>query len=217
MDVREQILDAATRRFAAHGVDGTSLSAIADEVGVRKASLLYHFASKDTLHRAVLDQVLSHWSRVLPRLLEAAAGEDRFDALLKETIRFFAADPDRARLVLREVLDRPALMRERLAASVQPWLDAIAGYIRRGQARGELRSDVDPEAYLVHVVQMIVGGTAIASTLGVVLGEGEERDTERLLTELERMARVGLFTEAGLAAAAQRKRERANERAITPD
>ena len=87
MDAREQTLDAATRLFAAQGYGGTSLSAIADAVGIRKASLLYHFPSKDALHRAVLDQILEHWSQVLPRLLEAAAGDDRFDALLHEVVQ----------------------------------------------------------------------------------------------------------------------------------
>lgn len=195
MDVRTHILDVATRRFAAHGVDGTSLSAIAGDVGVRKPSLLYHFPSKDALHQAVLDGVLSRWNEVLPRLLEAASGDDRFDALLDETVAFFLSDPDRARLVLREVLDRPEQMRERLAAAVQPWIRVIAGYIERGQTHGEVREDVDPEAYVVHVIHMIVGGVAIADTLGVVLSGGGADERARLVAELKRMARLGLFTE----------------------
>ncbi|MFK7991734.1 MAG: TetR/AcrR family transcriptional regulator [Sandaracinaceae bacterium] len=193
MDVRSNILDVATRRFAANGVDGTSLSAIAGDVGVRKPSLLYHFPSKDALHQAVLDGVLSRWNEVLPRLLEAASGDDRFDALLDETVAFFLDDPDRARLVLREILDRPDAMRDRLAAAVQPWIRVIAGYVERAQAHGEVRGDVDPRAYVVHVIHMIVGGIAIADTLGVVLGGEDER--QRLVTELKRLARVGLFTE----------------------
>ena len=202
MDVRSQILNVATRRFAAHGVDATSLSSIADEVGVRKPSLLYHFASKDQLHRAVLDQVLSHWNEALPRLLEAAAGDDRFDALLGETIRFFSDDPDRARLLLREVLDRPEELRARLVEAVQPWIAVIAGYVRRGQESGELRGDADPEAYLFHVIHLVVGGIAIADTLGVILGVGADGQYRRWVEELKRIARVGLFTEAGLLAAA---------------
>jgi AcrR family transcriptional regulator len=46
---REQILDAAAALFAEHGLSGTSTRAIAERVGIRQASLYYHFAGKDDL------------------------------------------------------------------------------------------------------------------------------------------------------------------------
>jgi len=208
MDIRDQILDVATRRFAAHGYGSTSLSAIADEVGIRKASLLYHFPSKDELHRSVLDAVIDRWNEVLPRLLAAVTSDDRFDTLLQETVRFFVEDPDRARLILRETLDSPDSMRERLSNAVAPWIVVIAGYIERGQESGELRRDVDPQAWLLHVIHLIVGGTAIADTLGVVLGEGAEPgEIERLSKELERIAKISLFTDEGLRRMNERRAE----------
>lgn len=212
MDVRTHILDVATRRFAAHGYGATSLSAIADEVGIRKPSLLYHFASKDALHRAVLDLVLEHWNEVLPRLLQAAARDDRFDALLHEMVGFFVEDPDRARLLLREVLDRPEAMRGRLRDAVAPWIGVIAGYIRRGQESGELRAEADPEAYLLHVIHIVIAGVATAETLGGALAvDGRATDSGRLSRELERIAKVSLYTDAGLEKMNARRAERAAE------
>lgn len=209
MDVRTQILVAATRLFAAQGYGATSLAAIADEVGIRKASLLYHFPSKDALHQSVLDNLLSHWNETLPRLLEAVAGEDRFDALLDETVRFFVGDPDRARLLLREALDRPEAMRERLRQSVRPWMDVIAESIVKGQEHGELRRDADPEAYLLQVIHLVVGGIATSDTLGVLLSDdGETPDIERLTRELTRVAKASLFTDQGLSRRAARTRAR---------
>lgn len=209
MDVRTQILVAATRLFAAQGYGATSLAAIADEVGIRKASLLYHFPSKDALHQSVLDNLLSHWNETLPRLLEAVAGEDRFDALLDETVRFFVGDPDRARLLLREALDRPEAMRERLRQSVRPWMDVIADSIVKGQEHGELRREADPEAYLLQVIHLVVGGIATSDTLGVLLSDdGETPDIERLTRELTRVAKASLFTDQGLSRRAARTRAR---------
>src|SRR5689334_20820974 len=113
----DQILRVATHLFAERGFDGTSLQDIAAAVGLRKPSLLYHFASKDDLRRAVLESLLSRWNDVLPRLLLAAtSGEDQFTSLIDEAVGFFAADPDRARLILREALDRPAELRLLLSA-----------------------------------------------------------------------------------------------------
>ena len=204
--MRTQILEAATRLFAAKGYEGASLSAIAERVGIRKASLLYHFSTKDDLHRAVLDGILTRWNDVLPRLLEAAAGEDRFEAILDETVGFFVADPDRARLLLREALDRPEAMRARLDAAVRPWLGVIAASIRRGQETGDLRAECDPEAYVLQIIHLVVGGIAITDTLSTALDEGPgSPDTERLVTELKRLARAGLFTPAGLARLSERR------------
>src|SRR6516225_3600253 len=133
-DVRAAIVAAATRLFAARGFEGTALQDIADAVGVTKPAVLHHFPSKEHVRQAVLGGILSHWNETLPRLLLAAtASADRFEAVFAELHRFFASDPDRARLVMREALDRPAELRKLLRGPVRPWLDAVAGYIRSGQ------------------------------------------------------------------------------------
>ncbi|MDH3843701.1 MAG: TetR/AcrR family transcriptional regulator, partial [Myxococcales bacterium] len=111
MDVRAQILTHATRLFAEQGYDGTSVQEIADAVGIRKPSLLYHFNSKDELRENVISEMLAHWNAVLPSLLLRATREERFDATMEALSRFFIEDPDRARLMLRETLDRPEHMR----------------------------------------------------------------------------------------------------------
>jgi AcrR family transcriptional regulator len=46
---REQILDAAAALFAEHGFAATTTRMIAERVGIRQASLYYHFAGKDEL------------------------------------------------------------------------------------------------------------------------------------------------------------------------
>src|ERR1700751_4599818 len=51
---RRQILETAQRLFAEHGYDATSLQMIADELGLTKAAVYYHFHAKsDILHAAM--------------------------------------------------------------------------------------------------------------------------------------------------------------------
>mgnify|MGYP001421610822 CR=1 FL=1 len=197
-EVSERILDAATRLFAERGFEATSLQSVADAVGIRKPSLLYHFPSKDELRKAVLDKLLAHWNQVLPKLLMAAtSGREQFDAIIKETVAFFTADRDRARLLLREALDRPTEMRALIVGHVQPWADVVSNYIRRGREAGRVRADVDPEAYIVHAINLVVSSIATFDSIGA-LGtskdrSGDDTDLRRHVDELVRVARASLF------------------------
>jgi len=56
MDTREKILNSAQRLIQTRSFHGFSFQDIADEVGIRKASLYHHFDSKDAVAIAVLEQ-----------------------------------------------------------------------------------------------------------------------------------------------------------------
>lgn len=208
-DVRSEILSAATRLFAAQGVSGTSIQEVADAVGIRKPSLLYHFASKDALHEAVLDQLLSRWNETLPALLRAASREDRLDAILDETFAFFVAEPDRARLLLREALDRPAQMRALLGKYVAPWLAAMTASIEKGQAAGVFRRDLDPAAYVVMVIQLVLGTVATAQATLRITGGKAKAVSPELVAEAKRVAKAALLVDAPASRTAPARPERA--------
>ena len=54
MNTRERILDSAQRLTQTRSFHGFSFQDIADEVGIRKASLYHHFDSKDDVAVAML-------------------------------------------------------------------------------------------------------------------------------------------------------------------
>lgn len=202
-DISQQIVAHATRLFAARGFVGASLRDIAKAVGIRKPSLLYHFNSKDDLRRGVLENMLAHWNEVVPRLLKAAtSGHEQFQAVATETLEFFRADPDRARLLLRELLDRPEEMRPLIVSHVQPWTKIICDYIRKGQQQGRVHADIDPEAYIVHMINLMVCGVALQDSILALMPASEqepERATQRYVEELLRVARAGLFIDPAAA------------------
>jgi AcrR family transcriptional regulator len=72
---REQILLAAAALFVDQGFGSTSTRAIADAVGMRQASLYYHFAGKDDILAELLDRSVRP-STDLARELLARAGTD---------------------------------------------------------------------------------------------------------------------------------------------
>ena len=52
-DTRQRILDVALDLFTEQGYDGTSLREIAEQLGVTKAALYYHFESKEDILMAL--------------------------------------------------------------------------------------------------------------------------------------------------------------------
>jgi hypothetical protein len=145
----------------------------------------------------VLAEMLAHWNTVLPGLLLKASTEERFDATMEALSEFFIEDPDRARLFLRETLDRPEQMQAMLAQFVRPWVELLGEQLERAKAQGLVQSDVDPQAYAVEVITMAVAGTAVIDTLQVILPDDPARGNtrKRHARELIRVARSSLYTE----------------------
>jgi len=198
-DNRERILAAATRLFAERGYDATSVSAVADEVGIRAPSLHYHFASKEQLRDAVLEGLLSGWKEIVPRVLMAAtSGPSRFAGVLAEVVRFFAEDPSRARLLARECLDRPWAVRAMVEEHLAPWMSLLTEYLERAKTEGRAHQDLDPKAYITEVVLLCIAHFALAPvTLAVGNAADADLDEEdwehRRLTELRRICAAALY------------------------
>lgn len=193
-EVRSAVVREATRLFAERGFDGTALQDIADAVGVTKPAVLHYFPSKEAVRDAVLEGFLAHWKEALPRLLFAApTGVGRFEAIFGAVRQFFADEPHRARLMLREMLDRPDAVRALLREAVRPWLAAIAGYIRAGQAGGTHHPDLDPEAYLLQMLQVTIAAGVSNSVLPIALDDDLAKARARSDRELDRIARTALF------------------------
>ncbi|SON60850.1 HTH-type transcriptional regulator TtgR [Mycobacterium simulans] len=62
-DTRQRIQDVARELFLRQGVQRTSLQDIADELGITKPALYYHFTSRDDLVRSILVPLIEEGER----------------------------------------------------------------------------------------------------------------------------------------------------------
>ena len=197
MDIRSSILKQATHLFADQGFDGTSVQQIADAVGLRKPSLLYHFGTKEELRQQVLAVMTTQWNEVLPQVVLKAPHEDRFDAMMGALCSFFMEDTDRARLLLREVMDRPNVMRGQVDDFAKPWIQMVADQLERAKAKGLVQQAVDTTAYAVQILTMIVSSIAVFDNLHLYIPDDSTHGNprERHITELIRIVRTSLYIE----------------------
>jgi TetR/AcrR family transcriptional regulator len=189
---RKRARAAAVRQFAQHGFEGTSVQAVADELSVSKQALLYHFASKEGLRQAVLEEMVSTWRSVLPRLLSALTSQDAgFRPALDELVEFSRAEPAYARFLMQELL-RARRSRHPVLDDVGPWLTVAADLIRRAQREGKVDAAVDPEAWLINT------GTLVLATLCLLdAARPGQPSRERVIAELARSIGASLL-QAGL-------------------
>jgi TetR/AcrR family transcriptional regulator len=146
---RDQILDAALSCFSHAGYSGTSLNDIAAEVGIRRPSLLHHFASKETLYGEVFERLLSDWFARLAGAIESTAtGWPKVEQVLRAGFGYFADNPTYVTLMRREAIDGGSHLGIDLAAVLRPMFDQAADYFRREMEVGVFRQH-NPEQLLL--------------------------------------------------------------------
>lgn len=113
---RRQLIDAARRVFAERGFRGATTRQIAASAGVTEALIFQHFADKDALYAAILDEEVldpqtDRWLAELERA--RAAGDDAavLRTLYTGIIEQHERDPDLLRLMVFSALEDHPLAR----------------------------------------------------------------------------------------------------------
>ena len=100
-DTRSRIQEVALRLFIDKGYEATSLREIAEELGVTKAALYYHFDTKEKIVTSLIDdrvarlEKLAEWGRTLPKTAEGRLefirryAEELHEGRHHDTMRFF--------------------------------------------------------------------------------------------------------------------------------
>ena len=144
---RAQILEKAAHLFCVKGYDSTSMSDIADEVGITKAGLYYFVESKEHLLYLITDYGLDLLDETVVQPLSA---HDDPRALLDELIKLHAHmvlnRPREVTIILHERTALTGVYREKILQRKKEYIDYVRNLLIRLQEIGVARRDLDPTA-----------------------------------------------------------------------
>ena len=166
---REVILAVSARLFAARGIEGTTMRAIAEGCAIKAASLYNHFASKDE----IVAEVMSRSAQLAAALFDEVRASElspaaRLEALMQATLRSFRAHPEASRMFFDNaeyVAAAPELdmVRARAKSIDELWERAIAD----ASAAGLFRGDIDPAALWPLLQRMTLAACQGGGSAGV--------------------------------------------------
>jgi AcrR family transcriptional regulator len=161
---REQILQTAVNLFAQKGFRGTTTKEIARLSGVSEAMVFRHFATKDALYDAILDNKGCHdgvqrfpWegNEVLQEAMNRKDDFAVFYNIALDALNKHQADEGFMRLLFYSALEEHKLAERFFNEFVARIYDFIGGYIKTRQEDGAMR-EIDPRLAVRAFLGMLI-------------------------------------------------------------
>jgi TetR/AcrR family transcriptional repressor of nem operon len=166
----EQILDLAEMLIQTRGYSAFSYQDISDALGITKASIHYHFASKTDLGIAVVDRYVKRFGAALVAIADnqSQSSMAMLDFYVEPYIGY-ARTPDQVCLcgaLAGEILVLPPELRVRVDSFFRAHQTWLAGILKRGTARGEFTLAAPANKVARLVFSALQGALLVKRTTG---------------------------------------------------
>lgn len=200
MATREDVIAVVLELILTRGWRGVTTEAVARRAHISKKTLYRLFPTKEKLLEAALLALVESFASRLNAILSSDSPS------LLRVDRFFAELVDILPRAQRQILDQarefsPKLWR-RVEAERRKRLEAVGELVRRAQAEGLVRPDLDVDLWLVLL------RTAVEDLINPEIVLRENLSVEGILETLRKVFFEGILTDQGRAALAQSGRER---------
>ncbi len=144
---RAQILEKAAHLFCVKGYDSTSMSDIADAVGITKAGLYYFVEGKEHLLYLITDYGLDLLEEtVLEPLKHIEEPRELLRRLIELHVHMVLHRPREVTIILHERTGLTGIYREKILKRKKAYINFVRDILRRLQEQGLARADADATA-----------------------------------------------------------------------
>lgn len=178
---RRAIVEAAARLASVRGLEGLSIGALAEAVGVSKSGLYAHFGSKEALQLAAIEHARRVFiGQIVAPAHQADAGLPRLEALCERFLAYVRRRVFPAGCFFvtasAEVAGRPGPLRDKTSEYQRDWLRLLEAEVRAAQELGQVPPESDP----AQVAFEIQAALAAASTAAVLCDDERPLDRARV-------------------------------------
>ena len=154
------IVDAALGLATHIGLEGLSIGALADVMGMSKSGVFAHFGSREELQISVIHEYHQRFEQeVFYPALTAERGLARLRAMFANWMQRSSIEIDSGCIYISGAIEfdeRTGPVRDALAESVAKWHAAMRRGIEQSKELGELRADVDADQMLFEIHGLIL-------------------------------------------------------------
>ena len=195
---QDVILDAALDVFSLHGFRGATIDQIAEAAGMSKPNLLYYFASKEEIHRRLLEDMLDLWLDPLRALDAEGDPMPELRSYIRRKIEMARDFPRESRLFANEMLQGAPHAIDVLEGELKVLVDEKARVIETWMAEGKL-ARTDPYHLLFSIWATTQHYADFDVQVRAVLGKerGGDGRFEDAARYLEHLFMDGLVPRAG--------------------
>lgn len=145
---RAVLLDAGLSLASQLGLEGISIGALAEMVGMSKSGVFAHFGSREDLQIAIVDEYYRRFEHeVFQPALEVPRGLPRVRAMFENWIRRVTEEEVQSGCIFIsgavEFDDREGPVHDALQRAINTWLAALQRAVEQAKQEGHLRPDAD--------------------------------------------------------------------------
>ncbi len=132
------LLDSAEDVFATRGLEGATTGLIAERAGVPKATLHYHFRTKEVLYKHVLQDVFQEWLQASDSFNETDDPAEAIAGYVRTKMELARRRPKGSKIWALEMIAGAPHLREMMLQEVKPWFQARVARIEQWVAAGRI-------------------------------------------------------------------------------
>jgi AcrR family transcriptional regulator len=137
----DKLVDAAAKLFRERGYAGTTTRQLSNDLGIQRASLYHHIATKEDLLFEISMRSLTHMIDAVSAAVDAAPPDQRLRALVRAHMATALADQDMHATMLIELNHLSAERRAAVVAKRTTYEQMIQSEIARAQEARLIRGD----------------------------------------------------------------------------
>ncbi len=146
---RREVMAAAVRVFSERGYRAASMSDIAEELGMGKASLYHYVSGKEQVLIELYEEVIRENVIAARRIVESdRTALEALAEVLRDRVAYTCHNCDLVRVFFEEEAELPARRQARLISARREYEQTLLDLVARGEAAGEFSLPTTPAIFV---------------------------------------------------------------------